>query len=242
MRTLLIFVVYVLSGSYAWSQSTPVAAPPPVLPENPFLAKKFAQYVTTVDQNGRPFATNEEVRGYPYFVNGFRQSKVTLSGNRVYSGVDVLIDLEHQEIHVRYGGSKEMVVEDGLIKEISMIDTVSAKPAYYLFRTGYPAIDRNNEKTIYEVVVNGKLSLIRQVKKVLVKDKNPVSGEENNEYKEYATYYFFKEGNILPYTKDNLAVLTGDKEEKVAAYIKSEKINVKKISSVTELINYYNSL
>lgn len=242
MRSILIITIYLMSGLCARAQSATTTAPPAVLPENPFLAKKFAQYVTTVDQNGRPFASNEEVRGFPYFINGFRQSKVTLTGNRVYGGVEVLIDFEHQEIHVRYGGSKEIVVEDGLIKEISMVDTVSARPAFYLFRTGYPPIERNNEKTIYEVVANGKLSLIRQIRKVLVKDKNPVSGEENNEYREYSSYYLFKEGSILLLTKENLAALTKDNEEKINAFIKAEKISVKKISSVAELINYYNSL
>lgn len=241
MIRFLFSVFCLVTGLCGWAQSS-TTAPPPVIPENPFMAKKFAQYVTTVDQNGRPFTTRTDVAGFPYFINGFRKSKMVLTGNRVYKDVDVLIDLEHQEIHVKYGGDKEIVVEDGLIKEISIIDTTSAKPAFYLFRTGYPSIERFNDKTIYEVICNGKLSLIRQPKKVLLKDKNPVSGEESNEYREYSSYFLFKEGVILPFNKENILALTKDQEEKVNAHIKSEKINLKKISPVTELINYYNSL
>lgn len=240
MRQFLSFAIWMLTGAAGWTQST-TTAPPPITPENPFLAKKFAQYVTTVDQNGRPFATRTDVAGFPYFINGFRKSKMVLAGNRVYKDVDVLIDLEHQEIHVKYG-DKEIVVEDGLIKEISIIDTTSAQSAFYLFRTGYPPIERFNDKTIYEVISNGKLCLIRQPRKVLLKDKNPVSGEESNEYREYSSYFLFKEGVILPFNKENVITLTRDQEEKVNAHIRAEKINLKKISSVTELINYYNSL
>lgn len=213
-------------------------------PENPFLQKKYPQFVTTTDNNGRPFANREEVNGFPFFINGFRKSKVTLSGGRAYDNVLILLDLEHQEIHVSYGESKDIVVQDGLIQEIYMADTVSTPPAFYFFKTGFPAIDKNDAATFYQVLANGKISLLRHVKKVLVKEKNVLSGEENNEYKEYETFYIYHDNKIVPMLKgrDELMEFMKDQESKVNSFIKSQKTNFKKAASVAELINYYNSL
>lgn len=239
------FLLSVSASSKGLSQVPPrVSLPTTAGPANPFTQKTDVAVVATVDANGRPYVkVREEVTGSPFFLDGFRKATVTLSNGTQYKNIDLLLDEEKHEVHVVYQGH-EIIVADGSVKEFSIVDTIEGKGNFYLFRSGYPAYEKNSIHSFYQVMTNGKLILLRFGKKQLVSSKDPISGQESGEYKSYETYYIYKDGKILEFKKDKalLTELMVDQQDKISKFIKEEKTNFKKISSVVELINYYNSL
>jgi hypothetical protein len=233
------------STSNLFAQTPPRVALAPVgSPPNPFTQKLDYTAIATVDANGRPFVKlKEDVVGSPFFLDGFRKASITLTNGTPYKNIDLLVDEEKHEIHVVYQGH-EIVVADGSVREFSILDTLEGKGNFYLFRSGYPAIDKNSIHSFYQVLSNGKLALLRFGKKQLVISKDPISGQESGEYKNYESYYVFQNGKIMEIKKEKsfLTALMVDQSDKVNQFIKDQRVNFKKISSIVELINYYNSL
>ncbi|MDQ6812243.1 MAG: hypothetical protein M3040_00665 [Bacteroidota bacterium] len=116
-------------------------------------------------------------------------------------------------------------------------DAVS-KPA--LFKTGYPAIDKQNEKSLYLVLSQGKATLLKHYV-VTWQDITPFNTTNTTRtYKQMEQYYLFLNGKMvrLEKNKDNLRELLEIQRD----YISLNKLNLKKDEDATKFVDYYNSL
>jgi hypothetical protein len=220
-------------------QQRPISTPTPV-----FAQKKFDQYITLTDIYGRPFKNdNTDIEGSPYFIEGFRYANITLSKGVFYENIKVKIDLYKQEAHAIANDEKEMIVKDGLISEIVLIDSANGKLVFYKFHAGFPAIDKNSIYSFYQVLSDGDIQLLKFIKKEIEETKNIMSGEVRKEFVQREEYYTYHDGIIskLKKEKDFVLDLMKERKQEVTEYLKGKKINYKNIGSLTELFDYYNS-
>ena len=113
-----------------------------------------------------------------------------------------------------------------------------------VFQCGFPPIDNQNRISFYQILLNGKTSLLKSVYKSIQERNNDMSGER---YKEFATYenmYLLKEGTMSRIKKDksSLLVMFQDKKEAIAKYMEDQKINLKNEVHIIDLVKYYNTL
>lgn len=206
---------------------------------------KFAQSVPLVDVNGRPFQNVPyDVDGSPYFMDEFRHAKITLSKGKVYENAEVKIDLYNQEVHVLDSNSKEIIAEDGSIREVIIIDTGNTQIIFSKFQTGFPSIDKNNTNSLYRVLSDGKARLLLSSKKEIAVTKDVMTGEVHKEFLQRDDYYVFQNGEITKLNKDKnfVLVLMMDQEKKISDYLNENKVSFKKQDMLIALFNYYNSL
>ena len=244
-RQILLLPIFFLSLFYLQAQTTRIILRPVIKPVS--FQKKFDESITLVDKNGQPFkreADNDDIQGSPYFIDGFRYANITLSQGVFYENIKVKIDLCHQEAHVITDDQKEMIVKDGLISEIVLVDSANGKLGFYKFQTGFPAIDKNSGYNFYEVLSDGDIKLLKFIKKEIVETKDIMSGEVKKDFVQYEEYYTFHDSVIskLKKDKDFILDLMKDEEQKMTEYLKGKKMNYKNVGILTDLFDYYNSV
>jgi len=227
------------------AQNSPRVTPKPAGTIPVYGQKKFDQYVPLVDVNGKPFQNIPyDVAGSPYYIDEFRFAKITLTKGVVYENIKVKIDLYNQEVHLLDSSQKEIISQDGIIREITIFDTSSNQTIFSKFQTGFPSIDKNDANTLYKVLSDGKIQLFLFSKKEISVTKDVMSGEVSKEFLQRDEYYVVLHGEIqkLKKEKDFILSLMIDNKQKITEYISDKKFSFKKQDNLVGLFNYYNSL
>lgn len=210
-----------------------------------FKRPSWDSYINITDFNGRLFQNKyPDVEGSPYFIDSFRFANITTNKGSVYENVKTRIDLHSNEIQLVVKEGKEIIAEDGLIKNILLVDSSEAEPVHFFFRSGYPAIDKNTDNTFYEVLSDGNIQLLRHITKEIQETKNEMSGEISKQFIKREEYYIFLNGQIrkIKRDKDFIFEIMSDKKDKIEEYLKGKKLNFKNTEMLTRLFEYYNSL
>jgi hypothetical protein len=197
------------------------------------------------DANGKLFENpNGDIAGSPFFMVEWKYGYVTLNNNKVYSKRLLRINFQSQEIHYLTENNLEMSLPAGSVKEIALIDSTKNPAMQYLFQSGFPPIDNQNEKNFYLFVSKGKISLLKAFRTNVIVDKNEFSGETNKEFRTYEDYYFFTGASIQKIKKDKeyITGLLKDKKENIEVFIKTNNLTCKSMQDIKKIIDYYNLL
>jgi hypothetical protein len=137
-----------------------------------------------------------------------------------------------------------MVAVEGLVRKINCFD-FSKDNIQYVFKNGYPGIDKQNENYYYRVFTEGKIELLEKRTKYIRVSKNEYSGEITKEFVEgAATLYIYANGIMQAFhpNKNFVISVLKDKEQDINMFINTNKINFKKIPDLIKLFNYYEGL
>lgn len=216
----------------------------PSLPTAPALMNKHASEIKTTDFNGRPYqAMAPDAEGSPFFQDYFTPAVLVLNKGTVYENVSVRLDLLTQELHIVNSNGQEIIAEDGLVKQVDLLDSVSGRLTAR-FITGCPPIDRQNGSSFYQLLSPGRLHLLLFIKKDLEEEKDLMSGSLRQEFKERSEFYTLRDETMLRLRRDKETVLAlmNDRRSDIEAWLKAHKMNWKNTKMLTELFDYYNSL
>jgi hypothetical protein len=131
-----------------------------------------------------------------------------------------------------------------MASEIAYIDDKEGIQNVKVFQCGFPPIDNQNRISFYQILLNGKTSLLKSVYKSIQERNNDMSGERFKEFATYENIYLLKEGTMSRIKKDksSLLVLFQDKKEAITKYIDDQKLNLKNEAHLIDLVKYYNTL
>ncbi len=209
------------------------------------IGGKWADQVSISDVNGRPFEKKyEDVNGHPFFDPAFHYAVITLAKGRTFVKVKTKINLLDQTTVFITSNNIEAFIERGSVKEISYIDTSAAGITTYIFQTGFPAVDRQQESNFYQVLSAGRCTLLKSITKSIAEKKNELSGELARDMETTENIYLFSNGKMsrLKKEKNFLLEVLADKKEQLIQYFDKEKPNLKNTDQLTRLVNYYNAL
>lgn len=180
----------------------------------------------------------------PYFNEEFKYADIVMKQGRKIPHVKTKINLVTQETVIESAVGMEGTIEPGIVKEIRYSDTTDRMVTLYTFQTGFPAIDRQTDRHFYQVLAEGKCSFLKSIVKKPVEKKNSFSSDAPAEYETFENLYFFVNGVIRRFRKDEMFVLEtlADKEPQVRQFISDKKINIRNQAQVIQLLAYYNSL
>lgn len=207
---------------------------------------KWANQIFISDVNGRPFENRfDDVNGTPYFDARYKYADITLKQGRTFTQVKAKINLVTQETIFESSNGIAGFMEAGVVKKISYADTTTDQGiVFYIFQSGFPAIDKQSDKYFYQVLVEGKCSYVRSMVKKVSERKNELSGEIVKEFETTDNYYLFHKGEMKRLKKDKDFILSelADKQEPLNVFITSNKLNLKNQDHLIKLLKYYNSL
>ncbi len=205
----------------------------------------FANEISVSDVNGRPFeAKYADVTGHPFLKSEFKYAAIELVGGQKYAHVNMRINICTDEINFITADQKEFYIGPGVVKRIVFTDSLQKGYPVYTFCNGYPASGAEKATSFYQVMAEGKCTLLKSVSKVIVTRKNDMSGEVSKEFETYENYYLFINGNMKRINKDKESILQvlSDRQPQIRSFMTDNKINIKNETQLVKLIVYYNSL
>lgn len=209
------------------------------------LNTDWSQQITISDVNGRPIKARDiDASGSPFFLDAYKYANIRLVSGRAFANVKSKIDLSEQVVYFVSSNGVEALMESGLVKDITFADTTERGIVSYKFQTGFPAVDRIGTNYFYQVLEEGKCTLLRSIIKKLTEKKNELSGEISKEYESVENFYLFMNGNMKRVKKEKAFFLAelSDKQAELAKYADAEKINFRNTDQLIKLLHYYNSL
>ena len=204
---------------------------------------KWGQQIFLSDVNGQAFVNKYEgISGSVYDQTEYQLAKIILKDGRVYNDVKTRINLLEQEVNFIASNGQEGFLGKGMASEIAYEDNNVSQTK--IFQCGFPPIDNQDRISFYQILLNGKASLLKSVYKAIQERNNDMSGERFKEFATYENMYLLKEGTMSRIKKDksSLLALFQDKKDAITKYIEDQKINLKNEAHLIDLVKYYNTL
>jgi hypothetical protein len=206
---------------------------------------KWGQQIFLSDVNGQAFVNKYEgINGSVYDNIEYQLAKIILKDGRVYNDVKTRINLLEQEVNFIASNGQEGFLGKGMASEIAYIDSKTETQNIKIFQCGFPPIDNQNRISFYQILLNGKTSLLKSVYKSIQERNNDMSGERFKEFATYENMYLLKDGTMSRIKKDksSLRALFQDKKEAITKYMEDQRINLKNEAHIIDLVKYYNTL
>jgi hypothetical protein len=182
-----------------------------------------------------------DVEGTELLYPDWIQGQVKTKDGKIFSGQRLKYNqLEDRFYFLSNTGVTMMFVTP--VREVALGDSLSSNRR--VFRNGFPAVSRFTPETYFEVLVDGKSTLLKKNSKNLVETKDynsPVTKKQivNNEQ-----YYLYNGTKVMLMKKDKTAILEAFPEKAIGieAYLSSKKPNLKKEDELVKMIEYINTL
>ena len=206
---------------------------------------KWGQQIFLSDVNGRAFENKyADVSGSAYLYPNFKFATIELKDGRTYNNVQARLNLVEHEVNFIASNGEQGYIGKGMVTSILFNDTTKEGIKSLFFQTGFTAIDNQTAIHFYQVIVSGKLSLLKSMNKNIEERLNELSGEKSKEFAQRENLYVLNEGSLKRVKKDSDFFLStmANQKEAINQYIRTNKLNFKNEEQLKKLVEFYNSL
>ncbi len=212
-----------------------------------FRNSNVGRLINLEDLNGHSLLKKYDpaISGSPFINDEWVPAKITLAKGKVIGPLPVKLNIESSELYFLDSTGRELIAAEGLVKKVDCLTYYSKDSTRYVFKNGYPDIDKQNENYYYQVFTEGKIELLAKKFKYISTTKDAFTGEISKDFVEggmvlyiYSNYFM----QAFHPTKSFVLSLLKDKEQAVNIFIATNKINFKKNTDLIKLFNYYNGL
>jgi len=206
---------------------------------------KWDSQIYISDVNGRPVSNRySDVSGYPFVFEHFKSGSIELKNGRKFAEVPLKLDIVTHEVLFTSSNNEDGIISSDFIQTVSVKDTVGSVVDTHVYRTGFPSIDNYKSREFCEVLAEGKITLLKTMRKAIDTRKNDLSGEIFKEFTLYEDLYIYQNGEMKRLKKDRdfLLALMQDQRAKMEEYLGRDKKNLKNPQILAETLRYYNQL
>jgi len=182
-----------------------------------------------------------EVKGSPFLFEQWLPSRVIFENGKEQKNVILKVDLEHNlPLFLRNDSAFEFVFP---LKEF-ILYTPSGDSVR--FRKGFPAAENIHANTYLELLIDGKLTVVKHHPVIRTVRKEYNSAVQTEELIHQPPVLYLQQGNTLYRIRRNGESVFQELMKKdwnlVSDFIKKEKLNLKKEADICRLVRYYNTL
>jgi hypothetical protein len=176
--------------------------------------------------------------GSPFFDTEYFPADIELESGQKLVNLPVKINLLSNEVIFKNEDGKELAI-------LSTIKSVLLKKngVAYLFEYGYPLFEKQNAKTIYEVLVKGKTSVLKYYF-VQVTEAKPYGSATMLRTIEKFPKLFVYNKNIglqkAPKSNEEVVAILKNEGEKLDTIIQANKLKIKKEEDLIKSIELLN--
>lgn len=229
-----LLICLTLSSSSLYSQANNIST-----------TSKWGQQIFLSDVNGRAFENKyADVTGSAYLYPNFKFATIVLKDGRTYNNVQARLNLVEHEVNFIASNGEQGYIGKGMVTSILFNDTTKDGVNANIFQTGFSPIDNQSAIHFYQVLVNGKISLLKSINKNIEERLNELSGEKSKEFAQRENLYVLYEGSLKRVKKDSDFFLStmANQKEAINQYIRTNKLNFKNEDQLKKLVEFYNSL
>ncbi|HAI82905.1 MAG TPA: hypothetical protein DCL43_04490 [Chitinophagaceae bacterium] len=198
----------------------------------------------TQDVYGRPVLLKNEtnIEGSAYFADEYLPAYLYILNNKRVFFNRVKLDLAQHK--VMYSDSVGSIMEAVTLVH-RLIFMMPEATDSSVFELGFKPIDKQTERSYYEVLVDGSVQLLRYAS-IRVIEQQPYGSASL--YKKYITDYFYYIANsstktIVPASDTAwLALVSPEKQQRALTYIQNKRLRWKQWKDVARFVQYLNGL
>lgn len=201
------------------------------------------------DIKGTPVASNRnsDIEGSPFLFDNWMTGDVTLKNGGKISGLATRLNLATNELHIQkteQGVTSEIIVQNGSIISVTIYEPTVSGLLARSFKIGYPEIDGFNQNTFYEVIENGTVSLVKNLRKKVIEEKPFNSAVATKKFAEYENFYVVMNQQMFRFKKGKEFILglLADKKEEIEKFLADKKIKCRSEVDCAKVIAFYNSI
>lgn len=208
-------------------------------------ARTSAQSQVSTGWQGHEYSTKQfsDIDGSPFLYDDWYRGKIVSPEGLVLDGIMIKYEA-YSETIVYMAGGRTYEVSDGAATFTIYPATDGMKDSLF-FRGGYASVDNNTPKTFYEVLVDGKVALLKLHKKTTGLSQQNALASNKREFILQEDLYLARKGQMpakVKKDKDALLEIMSDKKDEVNAWLGKNKVNLKKEEGLAELLKFYNTL
>jgi hypothetical protein len=182
------------------------------------------------------------VQGSPLLQNDWAEGAVMMADGRYFYGVSLLYNLYDDILYFKR--DKEMCEFTDPVRQFTFRFLKGNDSATALYRSGFPAIGKNTERSFYEVLADGKYQLLNHRYKTLVKVKGDyVRKDEYNKFEDKTQLYLYNTEDKKITRLDNftdMSAALGSQADSVAGIMGKSKIKMKNENDLIMLVTALN--
>lgn len=185
--------------------------------------------------SGKPVPQISESGNAPeYLFKDWYSGIVRTNIDKVVDGINIRYDLSNDAIEYQQGANTYMVSEG--IREF----TIPTNTDLYTFKSGYPAVDQQSEKSFYRVLYEGNVILLKRYKSPIITEKaSPTQTLDKD-----AQLYIFKDNKLSRVKlsdKNSFLKLLSDERNKMLYTIKEQQLEFGAEDDLISLLEEYDS-
>jgi hypothetical protein len=143
-------------------------------------------FVEAYDANGKLIGSSTATEGSPLLYDQWSTGEVRFHSGRVLTNVKLQLDLTNQELRFHHDNKSFLFTEP-----VSEFRIVNPDSSISTFRSGYPAIAKNNEFTFYQVLADGNPMQLIMFRYKSSSQINEYNGPTKTQYKEWNRFYIY---------------------------------------------------
>ena len=180
--------------------------------------------------------------GNPYLLKDWNDGVVVFSSGRVVKQFKLKFDCVNNRLMLQFEGTA--FAAESKVKEFTIYTKSGKNKDSLCFRKGFPAIGDRTDDTYYQVLVNGKTSLLCLYSKTVMVDKQIVQQGNNRRLEDKETYYLLQEGKMieLPKNKNDLVAILPVKNDAMKEFVGQQSFRMEKPDDFVRIITKYNEL
>ncbi|WP_443943688.1 hypothetical protein ACJVDH_12245 [Pedobacter sp. AW1-32] len=197
------------------------------------------------DVSGKPIKTNtyENISGSPYlFENWIKGTVTTLSGKK-YNISDLKMDLIANKLLFKDSVNEVLSFSENITSFALQPDESDSKTL--IFKTGFSGSKGLRASDFVQVLTEGKTTLLKKTNKIVSESRAYNSSTVDKSITTSIVYYFVnedKENILLVLNKKNFAQNFSSHQDKIEAFLKDNKVNLKDEDDLIKIVTYYNAL
>ncbi|MBL0882029.1 MAG: hypothetical protein IBJ16_01550, partial [Chitinophagaceae bacterium] len=173
------------------------------------------------------------------FDTSFCNGSIQLPNGKIYNGIKLKLNLEEQKILFEVEDGKAFI----LSVPVARVELGCSSSGPAIFRSGFMPIDKQNERSLYQVLDSGKILLLKHSEIRFKDSKAYNSNDMTRSYRQLSSYYLWLPGKDLvkvPGNENDLIALLSDQQKILNDAIYKDKLKLRKEADLVKIIALYN--
>jgi hypothetical protein len=181
------------------------------------------------------------ITGNPYLLKEWSDGVVRFTSGRTVNQFKLKFDCLKNMLLLQFNGSA--FAAESKVQEFVMYPKNKDS---LLFRRGFPPTEKTSESTYFQVLLQGKTSLLRLPARNIIEERQLVSvnGRLNRRMEEVEYYYLYQNGamTLLPADRLSLPEKFADKKDAIAEFITTRQLKMHTPDDFVQVVKKYNEL
>ena len=174
--------------------------------------------------SGAPYIANRytDIQGSPLLFDSWNQGTIYLKDGTKAENFPLKFNVYENQLIFNY--NDQALTVQNPVKEFVIATSAEANAPKMVFRCGYIPVEKNDEKTFYQVLQDGPVALVKQIKKMVVTNATYGGAENVREFSTTEAYFLaMPKGDLarIGKNKSSLIDALGDRQGKLDAWMKT---------------------